>query len=292
MILQTNRDKKKIENHNINLIHCRDGVIDLITNNILINTETRNVKNRDYDFLGIAGENNIEQIVFKLSAFIDGEAILEIEKYNKDNQLDKYFIALEKQEDSYIFEVKSSLLDVAKSIRMQLHITTENEEVFKSKIFTMNVYEEIKATETVPEQYQEWIDTANAVLARIKSLEETMQSNEKERAEAETERNKKVDDAISKIEDLRAEYNENAKDKIKEYDDNTVKKTTEYNELAKQKEAELDDIAEVVRDLASAMQYASFRVNTENMQVQIKQPGKMSNARFRVEKGNLEVKVI
>ena len=119
-------------------------------NNIYIDTETRNIKSREHNFLGIAGEHEIEQIVFKLSAFIVGEAILEIQKYNKENKQEKYFINLERQEESYIFNVKNSLLDVAKPIKMQLHITTANEEVFKSKIFEMQVYEAIDATETVP----------------------------------------------------------------------------------------------------------------------------------------------
>ena len=90
-------------------------------NKICIDTETRNIKSREHNFLGIAGEHEIEQIVFKLSAFIVGEAILEIQKYSKENKLEKYFISLERQEESYIFNVKNSLLDVAKPINMQLH---------------------------------------------------------------------------------------------------------------------------------------------------------------------------
>ena len=35
-------------------------------NKIYIDTETRNIKSREHNFLGIAGEHEIEQIVFKL----------------------------------------------------------------------------------------------------------------------------------------------------------------------------------------------------------------------------------
>lgn len=160
----------------------------MIKNNILINTETRNIKKRDYDFLGVAGENSIEQLVFKLTAFINGTAILEIEKYNTNNQLETYFIELDQKDESYILEVKSSLLDVAKDVKMQLHITTENMEVFKSKAFPMHVYEQIKATETVPEQYAEWIDTANAKIAQMNNLKQTLETAEQERIQAEINR--------------------------------------------------------------------------------------------------------
>lgn len=157
-------------------------------NKIYIDTETRNIKSREHNFLGIAGEHEIEQIVFKLSAFIVGEAILEIQKYNKENKQEKYFINLEKQEESYIFNVKNSLLDVAKPIKMQLHITTANEEIFKSKIFEMQVYEAIDATETVPEQYEEWIDVANSAIVKMSELEQTISKNEEQRQKAETSR--------------------------------------------------------------------------------------------------------
>lgn len=157
-------------------------------NNIYIDVETRNIKSREHNFLGIAGEHEIEQIVFKLSAFISGEAILEIQKYNKENKTEKYFINLERQEESYIFNVKNSLLDVAKPIEMQLHITTANEEVFKSKIFEMQVYEAIDATETVPEQYEEWIDVANSAIAKMSELEQTISKSEEQRQKAETSR--------------------------------------------------------------------------------------------------------
>lgn len=161
----------------------------MIQNNILINTETRKIKSRDYDFLGVAGENNIEQIVFKLSAFINGEAILEIEKYNKEDKLETHYFELQKQDESYVYEVKSSLLDVAKDVKMQLHITTANEEVFKSNIFTMKVREAINATKTIPEEYESWIDSANAKIAQMQLLEETVSKSEDERNKAETERN-------------------------------------------------------------------------------------------------------
>lgn len=262
----------------------------MIKNNILTNVETRNIVKRDYDFLGVAGENNIEQLVFKLTAFIDGEAILEIEKYNPENELEKYFIALDKKDESYVLEVKSSLLDVAKDIKMQLHITTENEEVFISKTFIMHVYEQIKATETVPEQYAEWIDIANAKIAQMNSLKHTLETAEQERQDAEILRNQAVADAIANIEDLTEQYNENAIEKTEEFNSNVVEKANEFNTNASNKtddfndnaddrKQELEDIAEAIEDMSTAWQFATFEVD-DDMHLNIIQAERLKNTNF------------
>jgi len=265
----------------------------MIKNNILINTETRNIKKRDYDFLGVAGENSIEQLVFKLTAFIDGEAILEIEKYNSNNQLETYFIELDKKDECYILEVKSSLLDVAKDVKMQLHITTENVEIFKSKTFTMHVYEQIKGTETVPEQYAEWIDTANAKIAQMNNLKQTLETSERERIQAEILRNQAVADAVANIEDLTEEYNENAMEKTEEFNDNAVEKTDGFNENAEEKKQELNTIADGVKDMATALQLATFDIDDE-MQLGINTAEKLANTSFNYneETGELEVEIV
>lgn len=294
-------------------------------NNICIDTETRNIKSRERNFLGIAGEHEIEQIVFKLSAFIVGEAILEIQKCNKENKQEKYFINLEKQEESYIFNVKNSLLDVAKPIKMQLHITTANEEVFKSKIFEMQVYEAIDATKTIPEEYAEWIDIANSAIAQMHELEQTISKNEKQRQEAETSRNnsektrnESEKDRLQKEEERKKAEQEriekektrikNESDRIinensrieaeknrKSAEEDRTKNETEraeseekraqaeenraeetknaiaeiknlnedYKDLAEEKTAELNDIAEGVKNMATAIQLPQFYVDDE-----------------------------
>lgn len=294
-------------------------------NNIYIDTETRNIKSRERNFLGIAGEHEIEQIVFKLSAFIIGEAILEIQKYNKENKLEKYFISLERQEESYIFNVKNSLLDVAKPINMQLHITTANKEVFKSKIFEMQIYEAIDATETIPEEYAEWIDIANSVIAQMHELEQTISAKEEERQEAETNRTssekirntseedrlrkekerqeaeqeriekektriknesdriinengrieaeknrKSAEENRTKNETQRAENEETRKTAETKRAENTANAIAEiknlnenYEKMAEEKTAELNDIAEGVKNMATAIQLPQFYVDDE-----------------------------
>jgi len=254
-----------------------------------------------------------------------GEAILEIQKYNKENKQEKYFINLERQEESYIFNVKNSLLDVAKPIKMQLHITTANEEVFKSKIFEMQVYEAIDATETIPEEYAEWIDIANSAIAQMHELEQTISAKEEERQEAETNRtnsekirNESEKDRLQKEEERKKaeqERIEKEKTRIKNESDRIINensrieaeknrsnaeetrqaneserianesarklaeenraKTTEeavnnikdlsasYEQLAEEKESELNNIADGVKDMATAIQLPQFYVDDE-----------------------------
>lgn len=325
-------------------------------NKICIDTETRNIKSRERNFLGIAGEHEIEQIVFKLSAFIIGEAILEIQKYNKENKQEKYFINLEKQEESYIFNVKNSLLDVAKPIKMQLHITTANEEVFKSKIFEMQVYEAIDATETVPEQYEEWIDVANSAIAKMSELEQTISKNEEQRQKAETSRdnsektrNESEKDRLQKEkerqeaeqeriekektriknesdriinENSRTEAEENRKsaeenrtenetkraeseEKRAQAEENRAEETKnaiaeiknlneDYKDLAEEKTAELNTIAEGVKNMATAIQFANFKINKQNMHLQIITTKKLGNTSFTLPKktGRLGVRIV
>lgn len=277
----------------------------MIKNNILVNTETRKIKKKDYDFLGVSGENSIEQIVFKLSAFIEGEAILEIEKYNKENKIETHYFELQKEDESYVFEVKSSLLDVAKDVKMQLHITTENVEVFKSRTFEMKVYEAINATKTIPEEYSEWIDIANSKIAIIDKLNTDFTKLKEEVEQSETERNSKVEEAVNKITDMTEDYNENAKkkveefdsnatEKIKDYNDNTTEKEKAYKGLAEEKEAELNEIADGVKDMATAIQFANFKVNRSNMHLQIITAKKLGNTSFTLNKksGRLGVRIV
>lgn len=157
----------------------------MIQNNILINTETRKIKKQDYDFIGVAGENKIEQLVFKLTAFIDGIATLE---YQKDDGKTDFITLPNPENEAYILDVKNELLKDTRKIYMQLHITTANVEVFKSKIFPMNVLEQIGATTEAPEEYEEWIDVANAKIQEISNLEQSISEAERNRSTNENER--------------------------------------------------------------------------------------------------------
>lgn len=209
----------------------------MITNNITFNTETRKLKHRDYDFLGVSGENEIEQIVFKLSAFIKGTGIVEIEKSTIEGNKEKNYIELEQKDDSYVLVIKNSLLDVAKPVNMQLHITQENVEVFKSDIFEMQVKKAINATETIPEQYPKWIDVANAKIAKIDRLNSDFEKLKQDVETAEKQRNADVTTAINNIHTSQAEYDENAKKKTEKFnetvDDNLTNLVDTSSKLVK-----------------------------------------------------------
>ena len=151
----------------------------MILNNILINTETRAIKKQDYDFIGVAGENEIEQLVFKLTAFIDGVATIE---YQKDDGKKEFITLPNPTDETYILAVRNELLKDTSKIYMQLHITTANVEVFKSKIFSMNVYEQIGATTEAPEEYEEWIDIANAKIQKMIEIEQAAEQGDYNRS--------------------------------------------------------------------------------------------------------------
>ena len=239
---------------------------------------------------------------------------------------------------------------------MQLHITTANEEVFKSKIFEMQVYEAIDATETIPEEYAEWIDIANSAIAQMHELEQTISAKEEERQEAETNRtnfektrNESEKDRLQKEEERQEAEQErmekektrikNESDRItnengrieaeknrKSAEEDRTKNETEraeneekraqaeetraeetknaiaeiknlnedYKYLAEEKTAELNDIAEGVKNMATAIQFANFKINKENMHLQIITTKKLGNTSFTLNKkrGRLGVRIV
>ena len=128
-------------------------------NKIYIETESRNVY-PERDMLGISGENKFETLQFNLDKFIDGQALLRVER-KETNGTAKYEIAVEKCDNCYTLEVLSSLLAYKGTIKLQLVIMQENLEVFKSKYFNMKVLEAIEVGEEIPEQYPTWQQLAN-----------------------------------------------------------------------------------------------------------------------------------
>ena len=146
-------------------------------NKIYIETESRNVY-PERDILGISGENKFETLQFNLDSFIDGQALLRVER-KETNGTAKYEIAVEKGDNCYTLEVLSSLLEYKGTIKLQLVIMQENLEVFKSKYFNMKVLEEIEGTQEIPEQYPTWQQLANQKIIEIDSkIEEVTELEE------------------------------------------------------------------------------------------------------------------
>ena len=140
-------------------------------NEIIVKNESRDVF-LEREILGISGENKFETLQFNLDKFIDGEALLRVER-KEDNGTAKYEIAVEKGDNCYTLEVLSSLLAYKGTIKLQLVIMQENLEVFKSKYFNMKVLEAIEAGEEIPEQYPTWQQLASQKIIEINNkLEE------------------------------------------------------------------------------------------------------------------------
>lgn len=149
-------------------------------NKIIVKNESRDVF-PEREVLGITGENKFETLQFNLDNFIDGEALLRVER-KETNGTAKYEIAVEKGDNCYTLEVLSSLLAYKGTVKLQLVIMQENLEVFKSKYFNMKVLEAIEVGEEIPEQYPTWQQLANQKiieidnkLSEITSLEEDLE---------------------------------------------------------------------------------------------------------------------
>ena len=115
----------------------------------------------DKTVLGISGENLQGKIIFSFEEFVDGVAWLEIEKENGE----KGYIQMTKENETYTLEIKSSLLNQAGYIYMQLRITQDENvngiAVFKSKKFYVEVLNAINATATIEDDYPSIIDIVN-----------------------------------------------------------------------------------------------------------------------------------
>ena len=134
---------------------------------IIVKNESRDVF-PEREVLGITGENKFETLQFNLDNFIDGEALLRVER-KETNGTAKYEIAVEKGDNCYTVEVLSSLLAYKGTIKLQLVIMQENLEVFKSKYFNMKVLEAIEVGEEIPEQYPTWQQLASQKIIEIDS---------------------------------------------------------------------------------------------------------------------------
>lgn len=114
--------------------------------------------------LGISGENEQETLVFEiLEGFIDGTCSLEIEFPDGTSE----FVETTKNETNYSLIVKNSLLKQAGILKMQLKITQNGTQVWKSKIFEMQVLNAINATETIKDDYPDFVTTTTAKLLEL-----------------------------------------------------------------------------------------------------------------------------
>lgn len=122
--------------------------------------------------LGISGENLQGNLIVNFDdEFVNGTAILEIQRNDE-----KYYLTMQKSNESYYLPILSSLLTIPTTIIMQVRITegtdAGNIPIWKSNKFYLKVEEAINAEIPIPEEYDEWIDIANA---KLNQMDEALQ---------------------------------------------------------------------------------------------------------------------
>lgn len=133
------------------------------------------------DTIGAVGENLQGQFIveFKeVTDYISGVCWLEIK-----NGEYKGYINLTPMGKIYVAPIKSGITNCSGKIKAQIRITQSGEEsdipIFKSDVFNLKTLESINALEEIPDEYPEWIETANAKLAEIEGVNARLAELEK-----------------------------------------------------------------------------------------------------------------
>ena len=228
-----------------------------------------------------------------------------------------------------IFATKILELQVLETIEDDTEIPEQYPtwiETFDSKIAQMQTLEET-VTKNEDERNKAEASRNTAEKARATAEEERIQSekarqeSETSRATAESIRQKNESDRIvnengrAEAENIRSNAEETRKsneserianesarklaeenrEKTTEEAVNNIKDLSEsYNALAEEKEAELNNIAEGVKDMATAIKFANFKINKQNMHLQIITAKKLGNTSFTLNKktGRLGVRIV
>lgn len=134
----------------------------------------------------------------------------------------------------------------------------------------------------------------NGDIEKIKALEDNILEQYNKNVELadkmEQETEKFAKQANTAIED----YNSNAEAKIEKFNTNAKEKTDEFNSNATEKKTEISDIAEGVKNMATAIQFANFKINKENKHLLIITTKKLGNTSFTLNKkrGRLGVRIV
>lgn len=146
--------------------------------------------------------------------------------------------------------------------------------------------------EITPTQFEQYVDALNKGLNKVDETLEVIEKNESERIENEISRNKSVESAINTINDMKEDYNENAIQKTQTYNDNANQKIKIYDDNASEKTQQLNDIADGIKDMTTAIQFATFEIDND-MNLIINHADKLSNTNFifNEKTGFLEVEI-
>lgn len=189
--------------------------------------------------LGISSENLQGKIIFTPKPFIDGMCRMYIEGHGS--------VLMDKQEDCYTLDIKSSLL-ITPSIDVCFKITEPEQDngvpIYATKIIHFEVLDTIESNEPIPEQYPQWKDVLDNYAEEKKGELDTytteMQTDLKAyKKDLENEMSTTKDTLTGEITATATEetnkFNTNAESKTNAFNDNATEKTTNYNTNAETK---------------------------------------------------------
>ena len=142
--------------------------------------------------------------------------------------------------------------EVLNSERINLRVyaySTENDELILrysprySEFYTLDgsyIDGAEPSEEITPTQFEQYTDALNKGLDKVDDTLEELNELSKSVEASEKDRDKKVDDAVSNIQDMTEAYKQNANNIIQEFNDNYKDKTNVFNKNAENKENELN----------------------------------------------------
>lgn len=187
------------------------------------------------------------------------------------------------QEDKIVKRIPTNLITKV--------ISTSSAEYEPNKEYTdedANVYEKyLQAITNVS------IDI-NSDIEKIKALEDNILEQYNKNAELEKKMEQETEKFVEQANTAIQDYNSNVETKTEEFNTNAKKKTNEFDSNAIEKKSEINDIAEGVKNMATAIQFANFKINKGNMHLQIITTKKLGNTSFTLNKknGRLGVRIV
>lgn len=103
----------------------------------------------------------------------------------------------------------------------------------------------------------------NGDIEKIKALEDNILEQYNKNAELEKKMEQETEKFAEQANTAIKDYNSNAETKIEEFNTNAKKKTDEFDSNATEKKTEISDIAEGVKNMATAIQLPQFYVDDE-----------------------------
>ena len=166
------------------------------------------LKGFEYIGLGVEQDNKVDVLRFQFDEFVDGVGILITDILAEDNNYLIMPLTKNVEEKYYEVQVVDEML-VNETLTMQLQITSDEEVLWHSKQFTLNVFDKLNATNTtIPSGVENWLNYANEQLLNVeRKIEESTNATEN----AETQSNYAKEQG-----DYAREQGKNAEDKVEE----------------------------------------------------------------------------